>query len=107
MNVSELAAIKVSDTCSRGCSRSGSLNLDCCICTLRGGGEGMIYLGHAITRLKGILSGQRVTAVKSVTAEVANAVWRMQCSHPKCRILEGIHEMDESEVQQDKGPAMR
>lgn len=53
------------------------------------------------------LSGQSVAAVTSVTVKVANAVWRMQCSHPKCRIVGGIHEMDESEVQYDKGPAMR
>ena len=56
------------------------------ICTLRGGVEGPISLGHAITRSKDGLSGPSVAAVNSVTVEVANAVWRMQCSHPKCRI---------------------
>ena len=56
------------------------------ICTLRCGDEGASCLGHAITRLKDGLSGQSVAAVTSVTVEVANAGWRLQCSHPKCRI---------------------
>lgn len=77
------------------------------ICTLRGGDEGASFLGHAITRSKDGLSGQSVAAVTSVTVKVANAVWRMQCSHPKCRIVGWIHEADESEVQHDEGPAIR
>ena len=77
------------------------------ICTLRCGDEGASCLGHAITRLKDGLSGQSVAAVTSVTVEVANAVWRMQCSHPKCRIVGGVYKVDEREVRQDKGPAMR
>jgi hypothetical protein len=60
------------------------------VCTLRDGNEGASCLGHAITRLKDGLSGQSVAAVSSVTVEVANAVWRMQCSHPKCRIVGGL-----------------